>query len=216
MRCGVRLNDQRPLHVKSDAADNQEQSQPGQRTPWPVAVAEHDVLHHAPELGEWRCFPPLFPLPDVPDGPRILGLADLNVVSGQVLIRLGLRSVRVPGQPAQPVPGWQPRLKSLVRHPVDAHLFRPRGWSSRYTSMRAWPKSTSPAIGSAGASDSCPAASARALIAGPPSPAMRICSRFSRPAILPPVILSPPTTDVRRQITSPAISAPESLQAMSP
>lgn len=46
----------------------------------------------------------------LPNGPRILGLADLNVVSGQVLIRLGLRSVRVPAQPAQPVPGWQPRL----------------------------------------------------------------------------------------------------------
>jgi hypothetical protein len=126
VRCGTWLHGRWwMLERERDAAGDQQHGQPGQRPPGPVAIAQGDVLDHAPEPDERRGTTSLLALSGVQDCPGLLRLADAGVVIGQMLIGLGQRPVRIPGEPAQPVTGWQPWLKGVVDQAVQAQLIRP-------------------------------------------------------------------------------------------
>jgi hypothetical protein len=124
MRRHARLEGAGRRDGKGHAAHGQQDSQASQRAPWLVAITDRDVLYAAPEPGERRLGGDLRSLARVQDGARLRLLADRVVMPGELSVRLRLVTIRITGQPGQPLASGEPGFECPVGQAIEAE----RSW----------------------------------------------------------------------------------------
>src|SRR5580658_3630602 len=104
---------------EDNSSSSDENSDPGNCSPWLVAVPGSDVLEQTPRAGQWRLGSALDAFAGVHYMARLCLLPDSGVMGGELPAGLWLVTARVSGKPLQPLPRREPWFQRIIGQSVD-------------------------------------------------------------------------------------------------